>query len=294
VIQVALGDYHTAALTSRGEMWTWGEGTHGQLGLGGPLGTVDRKVRFPGDEVERPAAEGLGEDWAQRRGAQMSENRGDRDSSLWVPEPGAGAPGADSGLEGKTEKEYEKESERHHVAKANNTFVFSIAAAGWHTGALVLGDPSAKSKTQSQSQSSEQVASTEQTSDTAGSTAPSRPPQSSTNTNESRDQPVGGQMPGAFPFGSGGGGGGGSLAGPIFRVGFAGRGSTIGNVAQRNWQARAARGGGTNPQQHAVQGELPMEATGANEDDAFEGGGGTAETETEQDVVSRWQQPGFE
>lgn len=275
MIQVALGDYHTAALTSRGEMWTWGEGTHGQLGLGGGLGTVDqpRKVTFPGDEVERPAAARLGDDWAQRREAQMSERRGDRDSGLWVPEPGRGAPTTDSGHEGRTEKESEKESESFRAAKANNTFVFSIAAAGWHTGALVLGDPSAKSKSRSQSH--------EQSSDTADSTAPSRPSQSSTNTNESRDQASGAQMPGAFPFGSGGGGGGGSLAGPIFRVGFAGRGSTIGSVAQRNWQARAARGGGTNPQQHPVEGEAPREATGANE-------------ETDQDVVSRWQQPGFE
>lgn len=236
--------------------------------------------------MERPAAAGLGDDWDQRREAQMGERRGDRDSGLWVPDSDGGGPA--TGLEGKAERESEKESESHHEAKSHNAFVFSIAAAGWHTGALVLGDP----KSKSQSQSSEQVASDEQSSDVAGSTAPSRPTQPSTNTNESRDQTGGAQMPGAFPFGSGGGGGG-SLAGPIFRVGFAGRGSTIGSLAQRNWQARAGRGRDTNPQQHAVEGEAPREARGANEgDDGIERGGGRAETD--QDVVSRWQQPGFE
>ncbi|ORY27217.1 regulator of chromosome condensation 1/beta-lactamase-inhibitor protein II [Naematelia encephala] len=34
VIQVAIGDYHWAALTSAGEMYTWGKGNHGELGLG--------------------------------------------------------------------------------------------------------------------------------------------------------------------------------------------------------------------------------------------------------------------
>lgn len=34
VIQVECGEFHSAALTSGGEMWTWGRGKHGQLGLG--------------------------------------------------------------------------------------------------------------------------------------------------------------------------------------------------------------------------------------------------------------------
>ncbi|KAL0254049.1 hypothetical protein I308_101428 [Cryptococcus tetragattii IND107] len=76
VIQVALGDYHYAALTNRGEMLTWGQGTTGQLGLG---------------------AEG-------RRGNET------------VPKP---------------VKFWEKEEPG---------FVFSITAAGWHTGALLLGN----------------------------------------------------------------------------------------------------------------------------------------------------------
>lgn len=34
VTRVSCGAYHTAAITSRGEMWTWGRGDHGQLGHG--------------------------------------------------------------------------------------------------------------------------------------------------------------------------------------------------------------------------------------------------------------------
>ncbi|XP_018730831.2 PH, RCC1 and FYVE domains-containing protein 1 isoform X2 [Eucalyptus grandis] len=34
VMQIATGSYHTAALTSRGSVYVWGKGAHGQLGLG--------------------------------------------------------------------------------------------------------------------------------------------------------------------------------------------------------------------------------------------------------------------
>lgn len=34
VIQVECGEFHSAALTSEGGVWTWGRGKHGQLGLG--------------------------------------------------------------------------------------------------------------------------------------------------------------------------------------------------------------------------------------------------------------------
>lgn len=82
VIQVAIGDYHYAALTSRGEMWTWGQGGSGQLGLG-------QKGSRGGDKVDEP----------QR-------------------------------------VKFEDDDE---VGEGEEAFVFSIAAAGHHTGALVLG-----------------------------------------------------------------------------------------------------------------------------------------------------------
>eukprot|EP00210_Caulerpa_lentillifera_P006699 g6401.t1 len=34
VVQIECGEFHSAALTSAGEVWTWGRGKHGQLGLG--------------------------------------------------------------------------------------------------------------------------------------------------------------------------------------------------------------------------------------------------------------------
>jgi SCF-associated factor 1 len=54
IIQVALGDHHHAALTSQGEVYTWGEGSNGQLGLGDGRHTVPepRKVIFAGDDPE--------------------------------------------------------------------------------------------------------------------------------------------------------------------------------------------------------------------------------------------------
>lgn len=53
VIQIALGDHHHAALTSSGELWTWGEGSNGQLGLGDGSHNVEvpRRVTFPGDST---------------------------------------------------------------------------------------------------------------------------------------------------------------------------------------------------------------------------------------------------
>lgn len=82
VVQVVAGDWHWAALTAHGEMYTWGENGHGQLGLG------DDESRR---EVERVRF---------------------------------AAPAPDSAGTSKEEKD---------------EFVFSITAAGMHTGALVLG-----------------------------------------------------------------------------------------------------------------------------------------------------------
>lgn len=82
VIQVAIGDYHYAALTSRGEMWTWGQGGAGQLGLG-------QRGSRGGEKVDEP---------------QMVK--------------------------------FEDDDE---VGEGEKAFVFLIAAAGHHTGALVLG-----------------------------------------------------------------------------------------------------------------------------------------------------------
>ncbi|OCF36509.1 hypothetical protein I316_01758 [Kwoniella heveanensis BCC8398] len=87
VIQVAIGDYHYAALTDKGEMLTWGQGNSGQLGRGADRsGSEPTKVSF------------------------SNSNRGQTVAEL--------------------------EEGRH-----DDGFVFAITAGGWHTGALVLGNP---------------------------------------------------------------------------------------------------------------------------------------------------------
>lgn len=91
VIQVAIGDYHYAALTNKGEMYTWGKNDHGELGLGHGVGDLDEPTR-----VRFPLAPTTSEDTPAARLEQGEEE---------------------------------------------DAFVFSITAAGWHTGALLLGDP---------------------------------------------------------------------------------------------------------------------------------------------------------
>jgi hypothetical protein len=117
VIQVALGDYHTLALTARGEVYAWGEGDEGQLGLGqegmrGAGVNVPRKVSFLIPPT-RPDGYDEAEDRERRR-----------------REGGVSGEGVET-----------KEGEGAKDGKEEEPFVFAIAAAGWHSGALVLGDP---------------------------------------------------------------------------------------------------------------------------------------------------------
>ena len=183
IIQIASGDYHDVALTEGGEVWTWGQGAHGQLGTG--------KIVTMQEEPERVVFPGEGLD-DETHGQSSSEN------------------GGDVGNKGK------------------RRFAFGITAAGWHTGALLLGDDPTSPIT---------IA-------TSGSTAPKfENNESATNDSVDLQNRVQNQRLGPgnivypdfvepdpvplnprFP--------------PIFRVGFAGRGSVIGNTARRNWQRR--------------------------------------------------------
>lgn len=155
VIQVALGDYHHLALTSSGEVYSWGRSAQGQLGLGGTSkrGIIDvdepEKVVFPGDK---------------------------------------------EGKEG--------------------CFVFGITAAGWHTGALVLGDPRKKPAVEEEEAAKREVP-VEDTEDESA-------------------------IPGSYPRGRIGNHG---TVPPIFRIGFAGRGS-VSHITRRN---QGAPNGGVNP-----------------------------------------------
>lgn len=142
MIQVASGDYHNAALTSTGELYTWGQGNHGELGLGGNT----KRTGDPGDP---------------QRVKFGSDNE--------------------------------------------ESFVFGITAAGWHSGALVLGDTKRTEKRNDDREEEMLI-----TNDAVG------------DTGEPEDRRF---IPGSFPGGLGNHP---ALGGPMFRVGFAGRGARVG------------------------------------------------------------------
>lgn len=152
MIQVALGDYHFAALTSSGELYTWGQGAQGQLGLGDTQKRGQTRVGEP-EKVT------------------FSKNGGDGE---------------------------------------DDCFVFGVTAAGWHTGALILGDPKKMGETEGEQ---EEI-------------------KSAIEEDEGRKQD--GPMPGAFPQGGQQGMGVHPFTPPIFRMGFAGRGAMRGRIPRRN------------------------------------------------------------
>lgn len=145
VIKVAHGDWHHAALTSSGEMYTWGTNDSGQLGIG--------HVSASGTGIEEPTKVSFGTEPA---------------------------------------------------------FAFDIAAAGHHTGALILGDDGAP-RLAATSRAEQAIL-----------------PPSDENPDDSIDEPN--QQPedaeGSWTAAAARGGGLG------IRVGFAGRGSRAGRVAQ--------------------------------------------------------------
>lgn len=105
VISVVVGDYHNAALTATGKLLTWGGYSNGGLGLGDPL-----KL-----EPGTPGA------FANDRDLAAAQSR-DR---MRVPEPPA--------VSVPTEVRFD-----HSSKKPRERFCFSVTAAGWHTGALVI------------------------------------------------------------------------------------------------------------------------------------------------------------
>ncbi|GJJ10996.1 hypothetical protein Clacol_005225 [Clathrus columnatus] len=104
VIAVVLGDYHFAALTSTGKLFTWGQYSSGALGLGDP-------TRLP---IGTPGA------YSNERDKSNA-----RVSPPHVPIP--------------TEVKFGTRD----YGQGRNIFVFGVTACGWHTGALVidLDDP---------------------------------------------------------------------------------------------------------------------------------------------------------
>lgn len=172
------------ALTSQGEVWTWGDGANGQLGLGDGRHNVEtpRKVKFTGDDDE------------------------------------------DEGTK---------------------SFVFGITAGGWHTGALVLGDPeSEKARERRNAENEENARLTDEEENVERGGIPS--------------VPEGAGSEAASGNGAGGGIGIGigignhQLGAPFFRIGFAGRGAAVpprgGNQLRgMRWTRRTGSGPDSGP-----------------------------------------------
>lgn len=102
IISVVLGDYHNAALAANGKLYTWGAFSHGALGLGDPLSLP---LGVPGGFKER-------------------------NQLLRAQERGYGTP---PDVTVPTEVRFD-----HGRKTPKDRFCFSVTAAGWHTGALVI------------------------------------------------------------------------------------------------------------------------------------------------------------
>ena len=102
IISVSLGDYHSAALTADGKLYTWGGYQMGALGLGDP-------TNLP------PGAPG---------GYQTQQQLDRARQGYRVQVPDVNVP---------TEVRFD-----HGLKRKKDRFCFAATAAGWHTGALVI------------------------------------------------------------------------------------------------------------------------------------------------------------
>ena len=104
VISIVLGDYHYGALTTDGQLLTWGQYSHGALGLGVP--------------TELP----LGTPGGYSAESQLIQARQSRWGPLEPPKVASPSP----------------VHFNHGQNPGGRRFCFAATAAGWHTGALVV------------------------------------------------------------------------------------------------------------------------------------------------------------
>ncbi|VDB94258.1 unnamed protein product [Peniophora sp. CBMAI 1063] len=102
VINVLLGDYHNAALTSDGKLLTWGSYSNGALGLGDPR--------------QLPAGAPGGYENEERRQRVIAQS--------FIADPPSVTEPAEVRFD--------------HNGEKGRKFVFAATAGGWHTGALVM------------------------------------------------------------------------------------------------------------------------------------------------------------
>ncbi|KAG9044453.1 hypothetical protein FS837_008126 [Tulasnella sp. UAMH 9824] len=111
IISLQLGDYHQAALASNGRLYTWGQFSDGALGLGDP---VDLPLGAPGG-------------YTRQQDLDVA-----RDGRRWATPQGVSDP---------SEVRFDhlvKRDDQLGERKPSKKFVVSVAASGWHTGALVI------------------------------------------------------------------------------------------------------------------------------------------------------------
>ncbi|KIY71850.1 RCC1/BLIP-II protein [Cylindrobasidium torrendii FP15055 ss-10] len=181
VISVVLGDWHYGALTTDGKVLTWGAYSNGALGLGDPT----------------QLAVGTAGGYADEHSKQQAQERG------------RGAPPA---VEVPTEVRFD-----HRRKTPKDRFCISLAASGWHTGALVIDLEEKECDNES---------------DIEEETRPANPPLQPRMPHRFNPLPL---DPNQTPFA------GGLRGGPAFRVGFAGRGMNRGAMPGRG---RGGPGGG--------------------------------------------------
>lgn len=104
VISTVLGDYHYGALTADGQLLTWGQYSHGALGLGMP-------TQLP-----------IGAPGGYRTEAHLMQSR----SSQWGP------------LQPPDVESPSPVHFNHGPNPGGRRFCFAATAAGWHMGALVI------------------------------------------------------------------------------------------------------------------------------------------------------------
>ncbi|OAV99782.1 hypothetical protein, variant 2 [Puccinia triticina 1-1 BBBD Race 1] len=119
VIQVTLGDYHFAALLSNGQVLTWGSYSEGALGLGNSS-NPHRKLLPNDSTLESPD--------------HPSEER--YELGIQTPTAVHSFTGTEHHLADRVETSDSSSSQK--PTKMARRYVFSVTAAGWHTGCLAF------------------------------------------------------------------------------------------------------------------------------------------------------------
>ncbi|CAE6509498.1 unnamed protein product [Rhizoctonia solani] len=212
VISVVLGDYHYCALTSNGELFSWGKYSNGALGLGSPRNPHGRTLRphmappLP-PQISRP------------------------------PRQDAEVP---------TQVHF------HHEDNVRDRYVFAVAASGWHCGALVIDLHSTSSTfTEGKSnpaqegevpvkQDRDSPSHTSMEYDAHNNEAPRQPPIATFPTRAEAEHAAGTQVPQiTMPIVRG--------RGAPFRIGYAARGAYAGRGAGSGFAGASNSGSGAHP-----------------------------------------------